>query len=99
VQTVLDIKRFGIVSDYVGHGVGHHLHEETNIPNYGSAGTGPSLKEGMTIAIEPMATLGGYDVRVDDDGWTVRTVDGSWAAHFEHTVLITNTGAEILSQL
>lgn len=99
IQNVLDKSQLGIVREYVGHGVGHHLHEEPNIPNYGQAGTGPVLLENMTIAIEPMATLGSEQTIVDSDGWTVRTMDGSRAAHFEHTVLITKEGAEILTQI
>ncbi len=91
--------RYGIVRDLVGHGVGHQLHEEPNIPNYGKAGTGTKLEAGMTIAIEPMVTLGTYKVLTDNDGWTIKTQDGSWSAHFEHTVLITETGSEILTQL
>jgi methionyl aminopeptidase len=97
IEQVLNDAHLGIVRDLVGHGVGHHLHEEPNIPNYGRAGTGPVLKEHMTIAIEPMATLGGYKVFIDDDNWTVKTLDGSMAAHFEHTVLITAAGAEVLT--
>jgi methionyl aminopeptidase len=99
IEGVLNKKGFGIVRDYVGHGVGHQLHEEPNVPNYGANGSGPVVKTNMTIAVEPMATLGGYEVYVDKDGWTVRTKDGSWAAHFEHTVLITDKGAEILTTL
>jgi methionyl aminopeptidase len=83
----------------VGHGVGHDLHEDPNIPNYGRAGHGQRLKAGMTIAIEPMATLGTDRVYIDPDGWTIRTRDGSLSAHFEHTVLITEDGAEILTSL
>lgn len=98
-QSVLDKAELGIVRDLVGHGVGHHLHEDPNIPNTGHAGTGPVLKSGMTIAIEPMATLGGYGVYIDRDGWTVKTIDGSMAAHFEHTILVTDDGAEILTAL
>jgi methionyl aminopeptidase len=97
IEQVLNEAHLGIVRDLVGHGVGHQLHEEPNIPNYGRAGTGPALKQSMTIAIEPMATLGGYKVFIDDDNWTVKTQDGSIAAHFEHTVLITDRGAEILT--
>lgn len=97
VQKMLDRGGYGIVRDMVGHGVGHQLHEEPNIPNYGVSGSGPVLKAGMTIAIEPMATLGGYKVAIDDDGWTVRTRDSSVAAHFEHTILITDRGYEILT--
>ncbi len=97
VQKVLEAANLGIVRDLVGHGVGHSVHEDPNIPNYGMAGTGSALKAGMTIAIEPMATLGDYHVKIDKDGWTIRTVDGSLAAHFEHTVLITDDGYEILT--
>jgi methionyl aminopeptidase len=99
VQSVLDKKHYGIVRDLVGHGVGHELHEDPNIPNVGQTGKGPILKTGMTIAIEPMATLGAYDVFVDSDRWTIKTRDGSMATHFEHTVLITDDGVEILTQL
>ncbi len=99
IQTVLEKKQFGIVRDLVGHGVGHQLHEEPNIPNYGKKGTGLKLLAGMTIAIEPMATLGSYEVYTDSDRWTIKTKDGSWAAHFEHTVLITENGSEILTEL
>jgi methionyl aminopeptidase len=98
VQAVLDKFHYGIVRDLVGHGVGHELHEDPNIPNYGRANTVPWLQQGMTIAIEPMATLGTDRVYVADDGWTILTSDGSWAAHFEHTVLITEDGAEIITQ-
>ncbi|HVS59002.1 MAG TPA: type I methionyl aminopeptidase [Candidatus Saccharimonadales bacterium] len=99
VQAVLDKHRYGIVRDLVGHGVGHYLHEDPNVPNYGRPHTGPWLEKGMTIAIEPMATLGTDQVYVADDGWTILTQDGSWAAHFEHTVLITEDGAQILTQV
>jgi methionyl aminopeptidase len=99
IQEVLDGAKLSIVRDLVGHGVGHELHEDPNIPNFGQKGIGPELKAGMTIAIEPMATLGGYRVHVEDDHWTVRTNDGSWSAHFEHTVLITDSGAEILTAI
>ncbi|HVV67027.1 MAG TPA: type I methionyl aminopeptidase [Candidatus Saccharimonadales bacterium] len=90
---------YGIVRDLVGHGVGHHVHEDPNIPNYGRPDTGPWLEKGMTIAIEPMVTLGTDQVYIADDGWTVKTLDGKWAAHFEHTVLITENGAEILTKV
>lgn len=97
VQKVLDAGQYGIVRDLVGHGVGHELHEDPNIPNFGHAGSGSVLKAGMTIAIEPMATLGDWQVTMDDDGWTIRTRDHSLAAHFEHTVLVTEKGYEILT--
>lgn len=90
---------FGIVRDLVGHGVGHSVHEEPDVPNYGVAGTGVKLSEGMTIAIEPMSTLGSERVVIDSDGWTIKTYDGSLSAHFEHTILITKDSAEILTQL
>jgi methionyl aminopeptidase len=99
VQQVLDKHRYGIIRELVGHGVGHAVHEDPNIPNYGRKNTGPELVAGMTLAIEPMATLGREAVVVDPDGWTVRTRDGSWAAHFEHTVLVTDEGFEILTQV
>lgn len=99
VQKVLDANQLGVVRDLVGHGVGDSIHEAPNIPNYGVKGTGPKLSTGMTIAIEPMATLGGWQVNVLDDGWTVVTRDGSLSAHFEHTVLITEDSAEILTAL
>lgn len=103
VQSVLESPKtggkFGIVKDLVGHGVGHELHEDPNIPNYGRPNTGPWLAAGMTIAIEPMATLGTDKVYVAPDQWTIKTADGSLSAHFEHTVLIMQDGAEILSQV
>lgn len=97
IQTVLDRYNLGIVRDLVGHGVGHEVHEDPNIPNYGVKNTGQVLQPGMTLAIEPMATLGGWQVDIKSDGWTVVTRDGSLAAHFEHTVLITDGPAEILT--
>jgi methionyl aminopeptidase len=98
VQEVLERFGYGIVRDMVGHGVGHMVHEDPNIPNYGRAGSGELLSPGMTIAIEPMSTIGDYRVKTDADGWTIRTQDGSLSAHFEHTVLITETGYEIITQ-
>lgn len=99
VQQVLEPAGYGIVRDLVGHGVGHELHEEPNIPNYGKAGRGQQLLAGMTIAVEPMATLAGFGIITDNDGWTIRTADGSRSAHFEHTILITDNGAEVLTLL
>jgi methionyl aminopeptidase len=99
IENFLKKRRYGIVRDLVGHGVGHDVHEDPNIPNYGRANTGPWLEKGMTIAIEPMVTLGTDRVLMAPDGWTILTADGSMAAHFEHTVLITETGAEILTTL
>lgn len=97
VQRVLEGSGFGIVREFVGHGVGHEIHEEPGIPNYGQKGTGFVLQPGMTIAIEPMATIGQPQVFIAEDGWTVKTRDGSRAAHFEHSVLVTEDGFEILT--
>ena len=89
--------RLSVVREFVGHGVGRKLHEEPQIPNYGKRGSGPRLKAGMTLAIEPMVNLGTAAVRLLDDGWTVVTADGLASAHFEHTVLITKDEPEILT--
>lgn len=97
VQGVLNRYKLGIIRDLVGHGVGDDIHEEPNIPNYGAKGTGPVLPTGVTIAIEPMASLGDWHIQTGADGWTVEMVDGSIGAHFEHTVVITDTGTEILT--
>jgi methionyl aminopeptidase len=99
VEKVLSDGRLGIIRDLVGHGVGEEMHMPPEIPNYGRKGTGTLLCVGDTIAIEPMATLGKEKIRTEDDGWTISTRDGSLSAHFEHTVLVTETGAEILTQL
>lgn len=99
VEKVLAGEKLGIIRELVGHGIGHEMHEKPEIPNYGTKGTGPLLAPGDTIAIEPMATLGKEKIVVDADGWTISIADGSLAAHFEHTVLITENGAEILTQL
>lgn len=88
---------FGVVRDLVGHGVGESVHQEPSVPNYGKAGSGYVLKEGETIAIEPMVTVGDWHITVDPDSWTIRTKDGSLAAHFEQTVLVTKNGYEILT--
>ena len=88
---------FSVVREFVGHGVGRKLHEEPQIPNYGKPGSGPKLKAGMTLAIEPMINLGTASVRLLDDGWTVCTADGMPSAHFEHTILITDDEPEILT--
>jgi len=99
VEKVLRAYDLGIVRELVGHGVGHELHEAPEIPNYGRAGTGPTLKAGMTIAIEPITTLGGHKIFSAHDGWTLLTVDGSRSAQFEHTVLVTKDGCEILTEV
>jgi methionyl aminopeptidase len=100
VEKVLAGAKLGIIRELVGHGVGHEMHMPPEIPNYGYAGSGEILRAGDTIAIEPMATLGGERIRSDhEDGWTISTRDGSMSAHFEHTVLVTESGVEILTQL
>jgi methionyl aminopeptidase len=99
IEAVLRSYNLGIVRELVGHGVGHELHEAPEIPNYGRAGTGPILKAGMTIAIEPITTLGDHRIFQTRDGWTLMTQDGSRSAQFEHTVLVTGTGCEILTQV
>ena len=97
VQTVTEDAGFSVVRSLVGHGVGRAMHEDPQIPNYGAPGRGPLLSEGMTFAIEPMITAGGPDVVVHDDEWSISTEDGSLAAHFEHTVAITEEGPQILT--
>ncbi len=87
----------GVVRELVGHGVGTSVHEEPDVPNYGEAGRGPVLKEGMVLAVEPMLTLGRRDICILDDDWTIETIDNSPAAHFEHTVVVTKDGYEILT--
>lgn len=99
IEDVLKKAKVGIIRDLVGHGIGHEMHEKPDVPNYGKKGKGVLLTPGDTIAIEPMATLGGEKIVTEDDGWTLSTRDGSLAAHFEHTVLITENGAEILTSL
>lgn len=99
IEKVLSDGKLGIVRELVGHGVGLEMHMPPEVPNYGRKGTGVLLKPGDTIAIEPMATLGRERIKTDRDGWTIRTQDGSMAAHFEHTVLVTETGVEILTTL
>lgn len=97
VQRYVEPRGYGVVRDYTGHGVGTKLHEDPSVPNFGTPGRGPRLIPGMTIAIEPMITQGDYRTRVLDDEWTAVTVDGSLAAHFEHTVCITPDGPRIMT--
>jgi methionyl aminopeptidase len=98
VQAHVEAHGFGIVRAFVGHGIGRALHEEPQIPNFGDPGRGPQLKPGMVLAIEPMVTMGSWEVRVLDDGWTAVTRDGSLAAHFEHTIAITDDGPDVLTR-
>lgn len=86
---------YGVVREYVGHGIGRQMHEAPNVPNYGHSGKGLKLKTGMALALEPMFNLGTHETAVLDDGWTVVTADGSWSAHFEHTVLLTEEGSVV----
>ncbi len=97
IQRYVESNGFSVVRDLVGHGVGFAMHEPPEIPNFGRKGTGPRIRPGMTLAIEPMVNLGGYRTKTLSDGWTVVTADGSHSAHFEHTVLTTEQGAEILT--
>ena len=99
IETVGREAGFGIVREYGGHGIGQEMHEPPRIPNWGPAGRGLVLEAGMTLALEPMFTAKGHATRLLDDGWTVITADGSLAAHFEHTIAVTDNGAEILTQV
>jgi len=97
IQAHVEKEGFSVVRDLVGHGIGRYLHEEPPVPNFGEPGTGMVLQAGMTLAIEPMINAGTYKVKVDNDGWTVRTADGMPSAHFEHTILVTENDPEILT--
>jgi methionyl aminopeptidase len=97
VQSMCEAEGFGVVREFVGHGIGRNMHEDPQVPNIGSPGKGPRLKPGMVLAIEPMINLGRPEVKVLEDGWTAVTLDGSFSAHFEHTVAITKDGPVILT--
>jgi len=97
IQTHAEGNGFSVVREYVGHGVGRSMHEEPQVPNFGPPDRGPLLQKGMTLALEPMVTAGNWQTKKDSDGWTVRTADGSLAAHFEHTIVITEGEAEVLT--
>jgi methionyl aminopeptidase len=99
VQARAEGEGFSVVRQFVGHGIGREMHEPPQIPNFGPPGRGPRLKAGMVFAIEPMITAGGPDVRMLDDDWTAVTADGSLAAHFEHTILVTESGPEVLTRV
>lgn len=99
VQQHVERNGFSVVRTFVGHGIGRELHEEPQVPNYGQPGRGTRLKEGMTLAIEPMVNAGSHEVRVLDDGWTAVTADGMRSAHFEHTVLVTAGEPRILTKI
>jgi methionyl aminopeptidase len=98
VQAHVEAHGFGVVRAFVGHGIGRALHEDPQIPNFGDPGRGPQLKPGMVLAIEPMVTMGTWEVRILEDGWTAVTRDGSLAAHFEHTVAVTENGPDVLTR-
>jgi methionyl aminopeptidase len=99
IQRYAEDHGYGVVREYVGHGIGREMHEEPQVPNWGSPGRGVLLKKGMALALEPMVNAGKADVRVLDDRWTVVTKDGKWSAHFEHTVAMTDNGTEVLTKL
>jgi methionyl aminopeptidase len=99
VQTVAEGAGFSVVREYVGHGIGRAMHEEPQIPNYGEPGHGMKLKVGHVFAVEPMVNFGSAETQLDDDGWTVRTADGSLSAHFEHSIAVTENGPEVLTVL
>jgi len=99
VQQHAERAGFSVVRDFAGHGIGRHLHEEPQVPNFGEPGTGTVLRPGMTLAIEPMVNLGGSEVVMDGDGWTVRTRDGRPSAHFEHTVAVSEDGSDVLTAI
>ena len=97
IQKYAEEHNLGVVKELCGHGVGTDVHEDPEVPNYGKRGTGPKLKEGMVIAVEPMLTYGSPDVYLDDNDWTVKSLDGSVSGHYEHTVVVTKDGYEILT--
>ncbi|EMG26978.1 methionine aminopeptidase [Listeria fleischmannii 1991] len=97
IQTYVEGENLSVVRDFIGHGVGPTLHEKPEVPHYGEPGKGPRLKEGMVITIEPMVNIGDWRAKMDDNGWTARTVDGSLSAQYEHTIAITKDGPEILT--
>lgn len=99
IQETIESAHFGVIRDLTGHGVGRELQEAPSIPNYGQRGGGLLLEEGMTLAIEPMVSTGDWHIDIKDDGWTVVTADNSLAAHFEHTIVVTKDGCEILTKL
>jgi methionyl aminopeptidase len=98
IQTCAESRGFRVLREYIGHGLGRRMHEEPDVPSVGRPGTGPIIPEGLVITIEPILVEKSPKVKVDPDGWTVRTVDGGWAAQFEHTVIVTRDGAIILSE-
>ncbi|MCI0662502.1 MAG: type I methionyl aminopeptidase [Acidobacteria bacterium] len=99
VQQYIEVCGYSVVREFCGHGIGQQMHEAPQVPNYGRPGTGPKLKEGWVIAIEPMVNVGSHEVKVQADGWTVKTKDGRFSSHFEHTVAVTEDGPMVLTAL
>jgi methionyl aminopeptidase len=99
IQKIIEKNNFSVIRDCVGHGIGKLIHEEPSIPNFGRSGTGVLLKEGMTLAIEPMASLGDYEIQVKEDEWAITTLDASKAAHFEHTIAVSKGGCQVLTSI
>jgi len=99
VQEYVETRGYSVVRDFCGHGIGQRMHEDPQVPNYGRPGTGPVLKEGWVLAVEPMVNIGAHHVTIDSDGWTVRTRDGSCSSHYEHTIAITGEGPVVLTAL
>lgn len=99
VQEHVEARGYSVVREFCGHGIGQRMHEDPQVPNYGRPGTGPTLKEGWVLAVEPMVNLGQRHVQVDADGWTVRTRDGSFSSHWEHTIAVTEDGPIVLTAL
>jgi len=99
IQEHVEASRFSVVREFVGHGIGRSLHEDPQLPNYGTKGTGIRLKPGMVFAIEPMVNMGNSDIYIKENGWTAATKDGSLSAHFEHTIAVTNNGPVVLSRV
>ena len=99
ISTYVEARGFSVVREFVGHGVGAHLHEDPNVPNYGTAGRGPRIYKGMTLAVEPMINQGTHEVRVLKDGWTVVTADGKLSAHYEHSIAVTENGVILLTKV
>ena len=97
VQNTVEGEGFGVIRDYVGHGIGSEMHEDPQIPNYVCPGPNPRMQKGMTIAVEPMICQGDWEVEVLDDDWTAVTVDGGWAAHYENTIVVTDGEPEIIT--
>lgn len=97
IQTYVEAEGFSVVRDFIGHGIGSVIHEKPDVPHFGLPGKGPRIKEGMVFTIEPMVNIGQYEMKMDDNGWTARTIDGEYSAQYEHTIAITKEGPIILT--